>query len=189
MYTDVMMTGFGGQGILLIGNLLAEAALFDNLNVTYMPTYGVEMRGGAANCTVVISDAEIGSPQTSAPEVLLVMSEVARLKYEPKLKPGGVYILNSTLVEVDKVARNDVEKVIIPFSQAATEMGNVKFANMLALGAYLAKRPVVKMSSIEAALKSAFAGKKPELISLNMKAIEKGIELANQAGGNNGRKF
>jgi len=178
MYTDVMMAGFGGQGILLIGNLLAEAALLENYNVTYMPTYGVEMRGGAANCTVIISDQEIGSPQTSAPEVLLVMSEQARSKYEPRLKPGGIYIINSSLVELKAVARSDVEKVVIPFNEVATGMGSSKFANMIALGAYLGKKPVVKLASIEAMLKPAFAGKKPELVSLNLRAIEKGIELA-----------
>ena len=183
MYTDVMMTGFGGQGILLIGNLLAEAALLENYHVTYMPSYGVEMRGGAANCTVVISDQEIGSPQTSAPEVLLVLSDQARIKYESKTKPGGIYIVNSSLCDVGKISRNDVEKVILPFNQIATEMGNAKFANMISLGAYLGKRPVVKISSIEETLKTAFAGKKPELVSLNLKAIEKGIELAKNSGG------
>ena len=105
------------------------------MNVTYLPTYGVEMRGGAANCTVVISDLEIGSPQVSAPEVLMVLSEQARGKYEPKLKPGGIYIVNSSLVEVDKIGRKDVEKIILPFNEVATEMGNSKFANMIALGA------------------------------------------------------
>jgi 2-oxoglutarate ferredoxin oxidoreductase subunit gamma len=178
MYTDVMMTGFGGQGILLIGNLLAEAALLENFNVTYLPSYGVEMRGGAANCTVVISDSEIGSPQVSAPEALMVMSEQARAKYEAKLKPGGIYIVNSSLVNVDGIRRRDVERLVIPFNEAAVEMGSAKYANMLALGAYLARKPVVKLASIEEMLKSAFAGKKPELVSLNLKAIVRGIELA-----------
>jgi len=183
MYSDVMMAGFGGQGILLIGNLLAEAALLEEYNVTYLPSYGVEMRGGTANCTVVISDQEIGSPQVSAPEAMLVMSEQARERFEPRVKPNGLLILNSSLVEASKLNRNDLEKLIIPFNQLAAEMGNAKFANMIALGAYLGKKPVVKLASIEKMLKAQFASKKAELVTMNLKAIEKGIELAKQSGG------
>ena len=183
IYTDVIMAGFGGQGILLIGNLLAEAALLDGYMVTYFPSYGVEMRGGTVNCTVVISDEEIGSPQVSSPETLLVMSEQARERFEPKLKPSGLLIANSTLVDISSLTRKDVEVLAFPFNQIGTDMGNVKFANMLALGIYLGKKPVVKISNIEQALKNQFGEKKKELIDLNLRAIEKGIELALKTGG------
>ncbi len=183
MYADVMMAGFGGQGILLIGNLLAEAALLEELNVTYLPSYGVEMRGGTANCTVVISDQEIGSPQVSAPEVMLVMSEQARERFEANVKPNGLLIVNSTLVDTGKLSRKDLEIINIPFNQVASEMGNAKFANMIALGAYLGKRPVVKTESIEKMLKEQLTGKKAEFVPMNLKAIARGIELANQSGG------
>ncbi len=183
MYSDVMMAGFGGQGILLIGNLLAEAALLEEYEVTYLPSYGVEMRGGTANCTVVISDTEIGSPQVSAPEVMLVMSQAAAERFEPNVKPNGLLIANSTLVEVGKFSRKDLEMVCLPFNKIATEMGNSRFANMVALGAYLGKRPLVKLESIGQVLKENLTGKKAEFIPMNMKAIEKGIELVSKSGG------
>ena len=186
MDTDVIMAGFGGQGILFIGNLLAETALFEGYNVSYLPSYGVEMRGGTANCTVVISDQEIGSPQVSFAEVVLAMSEQARGKYEPRVKPEGLLIVNTSLAEVNKIIRNDQIKVLaLPFNQIAVEMGEVKFASMIALGCYLAQKPVVKLESIEQILKEQLAGKKAQFLSLNLKAIEKGLELGKNWGGKN----
>ncbi len=177
MYTDVIMAGFGGQGILLIGNILAESAMLDGYFVTYLPSYGVEMRGGTANCTVIISDRQIGSPQVSSPEAVLVMSEQAREKFEPRLKPGGLFIVNSSLARADEIKRKDLELVIFPFNQIAGELGNTRLANMVALGVYLAKRPVVGIETIKEVLKQRFASKNPQLVSKNLQAIEKGLEL------------
>lgn len=183
MYADIIMAGFGGQGILLIGNLLAESALLEGYNVTYLPSYGVEMRGGTANCTVVISDDEIGSPQVSAPQALLVMSEQARARFESRVKPNGLLIVNSSLVDTEKIVRKDLEVLSMSFNQIATELGNSRFANMIALGVYLGKRPLVKLASIEQILKEQLTGKKAEFIPMNLRAIEMGIELANKTGG------
>jgi len=186
MQTNVIMAGFGGQGILFIGNLLAESALLEGYNVTYLPSYGVEMRGGTANCTVVISDQEIGSPQVSFAEVVLAMSEQAREKYQSRVKSEGLLLVNSSLAEVNKIARNNqIEVLALPFNQIATEMGEVKFASMIALGCYLAQKPVVKLESIEQILKEQLAGKKAQFLSLNLKAIEKGLELGKNWGGKN----
>jgi 2-oxoglutarate ferredoxin oxidoreductase subunit gamma len=178
-----MMAGFGGQGILLIGNLLAEAALLEGYEVTYLPSYGVEMRGGTANCTVVISDEEIGSPQVSAPQVMLVMSEQARERFEPRVKPGGLLIVNQSLCDITKISRKDLEILCLPFNKIADEIENSRFANMVALGVYLGKKPVVKLTSVEQTLKENLTGKKAQFIPSNLKAIEKGIELAKKTGG------
>lgn len=177
MNTNLVISGFGGQGILLCGNLLAESAMAQGYNVTFFPSYGVEMRGGTANCTVVISDREIGSPVVSAPEVVIAMSEQAREKFEPRLQPNGIFILNSSLAQTEQVSRADLELLAFPFNQLASELGNVRLANMIALGVYLAKKPVVSLETMEAVLKKRLESKSPQLVEANLQAIKKGLEL------------
>jgi len=183
MYHDVTMAGFGGQGILLIGNLLAEAALAEGLHVTYLPSYGVEMRGGSANCTVVVSDREIGSPAVGSAQALLIMSRPALARFLPTLKPGGLLILNTSLIDLAEVNRSDAELLAYPLNAIALELGHQRLANMVALGLYLGKKPVVKLESIEHGFAELLSEKNRAYIPQNIVAIQKGMELAGRQEG------
>jgi 2-oxoglutarate ferredoxin oxidoreductase subunit gamma len=183
MYHDVTMAGFGGQGILLIGNLLAEAALAEGLHVTYLPSYGVEMRGGSANCTVVISDQEIGSPAVGSPRALLVMSRPALFRFQASVKPGGLLIVNTSLIEPAEVERRDVELLAYPLNQIALELSHQRLANMVALGLYLGRTRVVALASIEHGFEELLSEKNRVFIPQNVAAIQKGMALAAEAGG------
>lgn len=178
MYHDVFIAGTGGQGILLIGNMLAEAALAEGRSVTFLPSYGVEMRGGNANCTVVISDREIGSPSVTTPQVLIAMSKKARALYEGKVMPGGLMILNISLAPAGGAAREDIEVMELALNDLAAEMGDARLANMIALGAYLGGTPVVSLESVEAGMEHALSERNRRFIPLNMDAIRKGVELS-----------
>ena len=184
MYHDVTMAGFGGQGILLIGNLLAEAALAEGLHVTFLPSYGVEMRGGSANCTVVVSDREIGSPAVGLPEALIIMSRPALQKFQPTLKPGGLLIVNTSLIEVSEIQRRDVEALSYPLNQIALELSHQRLANMVALGLYLGKTRVVSLESVRHGFEELLSEKNRAFIPQNVAAIQKGMALAAGSGGN-----
>jgi 2-oxoglutarate ferredoxin oxidoreductase subunit gamma len=121
MYEDVIIAGFGGQGVMLIGNLLAYAAMEQGLNVTYMPVYGVEMRGGTANCTVVISDEEIGSPIIFHPKSVIVMNQPSLEKFQPRLIPGGLLIVNSSIVDTSLVDKTKYKALLVPVNNIADE--------------------------------------------------------------------
>ncbi|MBN2333705.1 MAG: 2-oxoacid:acceptor oxidoreductase family protein [Deltaproteobacteria bacterium] len=178
MYSDVIMAGFGGQGIMLIGNLLAYAAIHEEKNVTFLPSYGVEMRGGTANCSVVISDREIGSPVVGLPSSLIIMNRPSLVKFEAWMKPGGVLILNSSLVPAEEGSRDDIEMIALPLIQIAQEeVGNSKLANMVALGAYVEKTGVVAVAAVLAALEDALNPKYHSMIPVNQRAIEQGAAL------------
>lgn len=177
MYHDVLIAGTGGQGILVIGNLLAEAALAEGFEVTFLPSYGVEMRGGNANCTVVLADRPIGSPSVNTPEVVMVMSRRANQMYEPKVLPGGPLILNSSLVPVTDVKRKDVELLAFPMNEIAKELGNSRLANMVAFGVYLGKTGVVKPASVEAGLEEVISERNRKYIPQNLAAIAHGMKL------------
>jgi len=179
LYQNVIIAGVGGQGILLIGNMLAEAALAEGLQVTFLPSYGVEMRGGNANCTVVVSDEEIGSPSVNTPEVLVTMAKRARAVFEPRVMEGGIEILNSSLVPESDVSRDDIEVMAFPFNELAADMGNQRLANMIALGVYVGKTGVVKVGSLEEGMAEALSERNRKFIPQNMEAIRKGVELAN----------
>lgn len=183
MYHDVFIAGTGGQGILAIGNLLAEAALAENYQVTFLPSYGVEMRGGNANCTVVISDREIGSPAVSTPQALIAMSRRALLLYEKTVRSGGLLILNSSLVPAGEVRRRDVELLAFPLNDLAAEMGNPRLANMLAMGLYAGKTGVVKLESLEAGLSEVISERNRKYLPQNLAAIRRGMELAGERRG------
>ena len=175
MHYNVIMAGFGGQGIMLIGNLLAYAAIRENKNVTYLPSYGVEMRGGTANCSVVIDERDIGSPVVGRPLSLLIMNRPSLIKFEPRLKPGGVLILNSSLVPVSESKRDDIDFVPLPLNQLAQdELGNDRLANMVALGAYVKKTGVVSLKAVQDALEDALNPRYHKMIPLNQEAIELG---------------
>jgi len=183
MYYDVTMAGFGGQGILLIGNLLAEAALAEGLHVTYLPSYGVEMRGGSANCTVVVSDQEIGSPAVGAPQALIIMSRPALQRFQATLKPGGLLILNTSLLEVSEVTSPDAKLLAYPLNSIALELGHQRLANMVALGLYLGRTRAVSLESIEHGFEELLSEKNRAFIPQNIAAIQKGMALVEGRGG------
>jgi 2-oxoglutarate ferredoxin oxidoreductase subunit gamma len=169
------MAGFGGQGIMLIGNLLAYAAIREDKNVTFLPSYGVEMRGGTANCAVVIDERDIGSPIVGRPMSLIVMNRPSLVKFEPRMKPGGVLILNRTLVPPEVAERDDIDLVALDLNDLAEKAaGNVRLANMVALGAYVKKSGVVSVAALGEALEDALNPKYHKMIPANRKAIEAG---------------
>lgn len=175
-YYDMIISGFGGQGVLAIGNLIAYAAMKEGRHVTYLPTYGVEMRGGTANCTVVISSKEIGSPVIYRPHALIAMNLPSLLKFGPRVLPKGLIFLNSSLVDLKEVDRQDVEVFPVPVNDIAIENGNPRFANMIALGAFIEKTKLVGLSTIYDSLEKVFDERHHRHIPENIKAIQIGVE-------------
>ena len=173
MTVDVIMAGFGGQGVMLMGQLLTYAGMVDGKEVSWMPSYGPEMRGGTANCTVILSDEKIGSPVVSNPGAVIAMNLPSLDKFEPLLRPGGLLFYNSSLIE-RKPARTDITAIGIPANEVATELGNTRVANMVILGAFIAATEVVSTKSVESALKKALPAHRQDLLPLNLQAIEKG---------------
>ena len=179
MLERMIISGFGGQGIMLMGRLLAYAAMLEGKNVAWMPSYGPEMRGGTANCTVLISEEEIGSPIVSHPKTLIAMNQPSLDKFEPNVNEDGVIILNDSLIE-RKLSRNDVNVIRIPADDIADKLGNSRAANMVVLGAYVKKSGVVKMETIFKALEKALTGRNQKLMDINKKALKQGAELVKQ---------
>ena len=178
MYHDVFIAGTGGQGILLIGNIIAEAALVEGREVTFLPSYGVEMRGGNANCTVVISDREIGSPSINTPQTVIAMSSRALALYEPKVRPGGLLMINASLIPPADVKRTDFQLLALPLNEIAAQLGSARLANMVALGLYVGMTGAVRVESLAEGLEHALSERSRKFIPQNMAAIAKGIELA-----------
>ena len=178
MYFDCIIAGFGGQGVLLMGNILAYAGMGEKKKVTYMPVYGVEMRGGTANCTVAISDREIGSPIVENPVTSIVMNLPSFEKFGPRVKKGGVLVVNASLVHESTAHLKGVECVMVPSRDLAMEVGNERLANMVVLGAAVEKTQVVRMESLKKALYPALDVRYHEMIGLNMKAMERGARFA-----------
>ena len=175
MTHEVLMAGFGGQGILLMGQLLAEAALMENKQVSWMPSYGQEMRGGTAYCSVIISDDSIGSPLIDNPTLLVPMNLPSLLRFEPSLQPGGTMILNSSLVTEDP-KRKDLNLYKVPMNDIAAQI-NPQTLNIVGLGTIVALGKVVERSSAIRAIENMFSKKfadKPKLMGLNLEAFEQG---------------
>ena len=175
MYQGIRISGFGGQGVISAGILLAQAGLLENKNVSWFPAYGAEMRGGTANCSVVIASEEVSSPVVSRPDTVIVMNEPSLAKFEPLVKPGGLLIINSSLVN-SKPTRTDIKVAYVPCNKIAEEIGTTKIANMVALGAYAGLTGAVSVQTISKALAKVFKRAKPEMIELNIKALLKGAE-------------
>ena len=178
MYFDVTVAGFGGQGVMVIGNVLAYAAIAEGKNVTYWPSYGAEMRGGTANCIVVIDEEEIGSPIVGNPTNLIIMNPPSLNKFVPRQKKEGLLIYNSSLCEAGMVTRNDIRVVGIPVIELAAEAGNDRLGNMVALGGFLYGTEVVKIESAVKALEEVLPERLHHLIPVNEKAIISGAEYA-----------
>lgn len=175
MQSEVIMAGFGGQGIMLIGQLLAYAGMDEGKEVSWLPSYGPEMRGGTANCTVVLSDRPIGSPVIETPSACIIMNRPSLDRFGTKIKKGGLLVINSSLIDV-KVSREDLDTLYIPCNQVAIQCGNGKAANMVALGSYVARSQVIKLDTLNALVKKRFASN-PTLVELNIQCLKQGYEL------------
>ncbi len=180
MYNEIILAGFGGQGVLLIGKLLTYAGMKAGLEVTWMPAYGPEMRGGTCNCTVVLSDREVGSPISSHPHAAIVLNLQSIDKFEPTVRPGGIMVMNTSLINRPAV-RTDITVVPVPCNQIAQEAGTTKAANMVALGAYIGASRIVDLALVKNMLAETFAGR-PKLVSLNQVCLDKGFELGQAVG-------
>ncbi|MFA5074059.1 MAG: 2-oxoacid:acceptor oxidoreductase family protein [Nitrospirota bacterium] len=176
MYQDVMIAGFGGQGVLLTGKLLAYAGMIEGRHVTWFPSYGAEIRGGTANCTVIISQDEIGSPVMQHPGSLLIFNSASFQKFENKVRPGGQLFVNTSLVQ-DQPTRSDVTYVNVKANDIANELGDIRTANMVMLGAFLAQTNVVSLDSIRTALEKTLPERRRSLIPININALQRGMEL------------
>jgi 2-oxoglutarate ferredoxin oxidoreductase subunit gamma len=175
MQTEILLSGTGGQGILVMGQLLAQAALNEDLNLVWLPSYGPETRGGTSDCSVILSSEEIGSPVICNPDILLAMHQVALNRYLPSLKPGGLLILNSSLVETPTCS--DKYRIVeIAASDIAFELGDSRVANMVALGALLSAAEPVHMDSVKKALSEIIPERHKKLLPLNVQALERGME-------------
>ncbi len=176
MQSEIQFAGFGGQGIMLMGQILAQAAMNEGFEVVWIPSYGPEMRGGTAYCTVVISDRLIGSPIIRNPQHLVAMNRPSLEKFAPTVKSQGVVFVNSSIIPIE-TGRDDVDEVRVPIIEIAKDLGNVKAANIVALSAFVARSKVVQFDSLKSAVKEKFALKE-KLIPLNMKALDAGREAA-----------
>lgn len=180
LHEEIVAAGFGGQGIMLLGKLIASAGMLEGRHVTYIPSYGAEVRGGTAHCKVIVSDEEIASPMVNAPDTALVMNGPSLLKFEPRVKPGGLLVVNASLVS-KPVSRDDVDAVLVPATESADELGAIQAANMVMLGAYLARKPVVRADTIVEVLRRVLPKRRHHLIGINEQALARGAELAQQA--------
>ena len=176
-YQDVIIAGFGGQGVMLIGNLLAQAGMEHGLEVSFIPVYGAEMRGGTANCTVVLDEHPIGSPLVREPLSTIILNEPSLSKFQPRLAASGVQIVNASLV-AQNLLDTAKRTVYIPVNDMAHELGNVKMANMVALGAWLKATGALPLNVVQDALNRVVSAHYAKLISANAKALEQGYNFA-----------
>ena len=174
MIERVLITGAGGQGIMLLGKVLAEAALLENKFVTWLPAYGPEVRGGAAHCMVTISDDEIGSPYIVKADTLVIMNQMSLNKFKSRINNNGLRVINSSLAQPDKDTK--VKTTAGRFTDIAIELGNIKVANMAALGSYLANKNIVSKENVIKVIKKMAPKDRPELIKINLAALKKGME-------------
>lgn len=176
MLTKTVFAGFGGQGVLSMGLNLAQAAMQEGRYVTYLPSYGAEVRGGTANCTVAVADEEIASPVASSPEFVVAMNLPSLVRFQNRLQSRGVLFVNETLAETDAVTRDDIQVVSVPANAIAEELGSSRSANMVMLGAFAGKSNIVSMASIIEMLASTFKSRR-KLIAINTQALEAGYRL------------
>ena len=177
----VICAGFGGQGVMSMGQLLTYSGMVEGKQVSWLPSYGPEMRGGTANCNVMVSDTMIGSPIiTNDATCAIVMNLPSLDKFEADVTADGLVLVNSSLIE-KKVARTDVKAVYIPANEVANELGNPRVANMVMLGAYIELNSPVALATVKETLKKLFGASKSHLIPINEEALERGAALAKEA--------
>lgn len=174
--------GFGGQGILFAGKVLAQAALFEGLTTSWMPSYGPEMRGGTASCTVIVSDRAIGSPIVDAAHSVIALNPPSMAKFAPLLVAGGLLVANASLIEAEP-ERSDIEAVFIPCTSLAREAGDDRLVSMVALGGLVARRPIVQLASVRDAIAEVLGQKHPELVDVDIAAFSAGYDAAARTAG------
>lgn len=177
METSIIISGFGGQGTLFAGQVLAYAALDDGKNVTWIPSYGPEMRGGTAHCTVIISDEEIGSPIVRNPTITVALNLPSLDKYEHLIKPGGLIVANKSLIN-RIVERSDIDAIHIPANKIAEEIGNSRLANMVSIGAMITARPILSLDALKKALEDHLPERHKKLLPANFEALNQGVAFA-----------
>ena len=170
MTKRMFFAGTGGQGVLLMGQMVCSAALHEDKAVTFYPSYGPEMRGGTANCTVIVSDKEISSPLIFEADAVVAMTPPSMLKFEPMLKPGGIMLLNTSLIN-QTPKRSDITVYNVPAIDLARELGNARAANVVMLGAFVRTTDVVSSANAEKVIREVFGAKKAELVDFNIKAF------------------
>lgn len=175
MLIKTIFAGFGGQGVMSMGLNLAQAAMLEGKNVTYLPSYGAEVRGGTANCTVAVSDEEIASPVASSPDFIVAMNQPSLVRFQNQIQSGGVLFINSSLIEAE-ISRGDIDIVRVPANSIAEKLGSPRSANMVMMGAFTKKSNIVSVSSVIEGLKSALKDKQ-KLIAINEKALMAGYDL------------
>ncbi len=178
LYEEVVIAGFGGQGIILAGKLLAQTAMTAGKEVTYMPSYGAEVRGGTANCMVVIAERKIACPVVGRPDSLIVMNKASLNKFTSRLKNGGLLVMNSSLIDTEPQLDDSIEVIAVPADELAVELGSQKSANMVALGAYLQKRGYLSPDMAAQALPDVLAERYHKTLPVNIAALHKGAEFA-----------
>jgi 2-oxoglutarate ferredoxin oxidoreductase subunit gamma len=179
MEQQVIIAGFGGQGVMLIGKILAHAGMREHKEVSWLPSYGPEMRGGTSNCTVVVSDEPVGSPLVYRPSAVIAMNAPSLTKFEPSVSPGGLLLVNSCLVPKE-VTRRDIRALKVPANDIALEVGHVRAANMVVLGAYVGATGVVSLETVEIVVRETLSAK-PQLVESNLAALRRGHDLAIKA--------
>ena len=176
-YEEVIIAGFGGQGIMLTGKLLAQTAMEAGKEVTYMPSYGAEVRGGTANCMVVIAEKKIACPVVGKPDSLIVLNKASLNKFGQRLKRGGLLIMNSSLIDTKPELDDSIEIIAVPADELAVELGSQKSANMVALGVYLQKRGHLTPEGAVQALPEVLAKRYHKTLPVNTKALHRGAEF------------
>jgi 2-oxoglutarate ferredoxin oxidoreductase subunit gamma len=177
MQEEIVISGFGGQGALFAGQVLAYTALDEGSEVTWIPSYGPEMRGGTAHCTVIIGDEPIGSPIVRQPSIAIVMNVPSHGKYGQLLQSGGLLVVNKSLVP-DPCERSDIKELRVPASEIAGELGDVRTSNIVLLGAMLRLRPILSLQAVLRSMDAHVAGRARRLLEQNKRALQRGYEIA-----------
>lgn len=177
MTEEIILAGFGGQGVLTMGQILCYAGVIENKEVSWMPSYGPEMRGGTANCMVIVSDTPVSSPILTKFDTVIALNQPSLDKFETAVKPGGLLIYEASTI-LKPPTRTDIEVVPIEAAIEATKLNNTKVMNMIILGAFLKKKPILSLESVIEGLKKVLPERYHKLIPLNKEAVEKGMELA-----------
>jgi 2-oxoglutarate ferredoxin oxidoreductase subunit gamma len=180
MHEEIVVAGFGGQGVLFAGQLLAYSGVADGLHVTWIPSYGPEMRGGPAHCEVVMSSEEIGSPLTAHPTAAIILNTPSMEKYEPLIKPGGVLLLDSSLVS-RRTARHDIREIAVGAKEIAADLGMPQAANMVMLGALAAATGVISIETIESVLRAKLGERHAGSLEANKRALRCGVVSVREA--------
>lgn len=174
-HIETVFSGFGGQGVLFAGQLLSYAGIAEGLYVTWIPSYGPEMRGGTANCTVILSEQEIGAPVVRHPGAAVVMNAPSFIKYQPLVKPDGLLFVNSSLIK--PIPDDDARIIAVPASDIAVELGNIRMANMVLLGAFVGRTGIVTLNAVKEQLAEHLSERQRKWLSPNYTALARGAEL------------